>query len=49
MSERALIFFSKLFPNFILKNKIVATVLNTINKEIATFKIKFDNVLNEDI
>lgn len=47
--QRTMIFFSKLFPKFILQNKIVATVLYTISKKIATFKLKFDNILNEDI
>jgi hypothetical protein len=42
-------FFSKFFSNIILKNKVVATVLYTIQQQIKTYKTTFDNNLNTDI
>jgi hypothetical protein len=43
------IFFSKLFSPIILKNLIVSTILYNISKQLAQFKIKIDNTLNNDI
>lgn len=43
------VFFSKLFPNIILKNEIVATILYNINNLMVKFKEKIDYKLNTDI
>jgi hypothetical protein len=42
-------FFSGLFANLILKNKIVATVLSAIKGEMYIFKKEMDYQLNDDI
>ena len=49
MSNRIQIYFSKLFSNIILKNRIVATVLYTISGQLAEFKKKMNITLNQDI
>lgn len=43
------IYFSKLFANVILKNKIVSTVLYNVSQQIKEFNRKLDIVTNEDI
>ena len=47
--DKITIFFSKLFSNIILQNKIVATVLYNISKQLVVFKNKLDVQLNNDI
>lgn len=47
--NRIEIFFSKLFPNIILKNEIVSTILYNVNILLVEFKKKIDYKLNTDI
>jgi hypothetical protein len=43
------IFFAKLFSNKIFENEVVSTTIYVIAKKLTEFKIKMDNVLNNDI
>jgi len=47
--DKIVIFFSKMFSNVILQNKIVATVLYNISNQLVVFKNKLDIQLNNDI
>lgn len=49
MDEKIEIYFSKLFSNVILKNKIVSTILYTISQQIKEFDEKIKLTINEDI
>lgn len=49
MNEKIEIYFSKLFSNVILKNKIVSTILYTISQQIKEFDEKIKLTINEDI
>lgn len=49
MNEKIEIYFSKLFSNVILKNKIVCTILYTLSQQLKEFDIKIKNTINEDI
>lgn len=42
-------FFSKLFSNIILKNKIVSSVLYIVMQQVKAFNKKLNIVINEDI
>ena len=49
MNEKIEIYFSKLFSNVILKNKIVSTILYIISQQIKEFDEKIKLTINEDI
>lgn len=49
MISKVEIFFSKLFANVILNNKIVSTVLYTLSQQLKEFDKRLDIKLNEDI
>lgn len=49
MDEKIEIYFSKLFSNVILKNKIVSTILYNISQQIKEFDEKIKLTINEDI
>lgn len=49
MPSKIQIFFSKLFSKIILENRIVATILYTVGKEVSSFKIKMEKTLDTDI
>jgi len=49
INSKITIFFAKLFPNKILENEIVSTVIYVISEKLKIFKKKMDNTLNSQI
>lgn len=43
------LFFVGLFPNLILNNNIISTIVYNVGLEFKKFKTKLDNTLNTDI